>query len=117
MSDGIMIQPLFPMVLGDETEEADVSTIRLHVAEIYEDLRLAQRVEWELRTTGCLPLLEIKVSASGRVVSLEGRVPNYHLKHLAEITVLSVTGVEELRNDLEVIIGKPDIPQVRNCTS
>ena len=90
----------------DEAEDADMNATRIHVAEILEDLRLAQSVEQALRTTGHLPLRVVQVFAGGRVVILQGRVPSYHLKNVAETTALSVIGVEELRNNLEVVPGE-----------
>jgi hypothetical protein len=100
------VKLLAPMRLKDEIEDIEINTTRLHVAEIMEDLRLAQSVERELRMTGHLPLNAIQVFADGRVVILQGHVPSYHLKHVAETTTLSVIGVEELRNDLEVVAGE-----------
>lgn len=105
--NGVMIQPLSPAWSRNEIEEADMNAIGLHVAEILEDLRLAQRVERELQMTGYLPLRTILVSASGRFVILQGRVPSYYLKQVAGITALGVMGVEELRNDLEIVPGEP----------
>jgi hypothetical protein len=104
--NGVIIQPLAPMRSKDGTEDADVIATRHHVAEIMEDLRLALSVERELQTTGHLHLRAVQVFAGGRVVILQGRVPSYHLKNVAETTALSVIGVEELRNNLEVVVGE-----------
>jgi hypothetical protein len=98
----VSIKPLAPMLSGGDTEDADLNTTSLHVAEILEDLRLAERVERELGTTGHMPLGAIQVFACGRVVILQGHVPSYHLKNVAETTAADVVGVEEVHNNLEV---------------
>jgi BON domain-containing protein len=95
--------PLAPMRLKGKTEDADLNPTSLHVAEILEDLRLAQQVERELQTTDHLALGPIRAFASGRVVILQGSVPSYQLKNVAETTALSVIGVERVHNDLEIV--------------
>jgi hypothetical protein len=102
----VIVKSLAPTRSRDEADDAELNTTGLHVAEILEDLRLADRVERELGTTGHFPLGAIQVIACGRVVILLGRVPSYRLKNVAETTALSVIGVEELVNNLEVIAGE-----------
>jgi osmotically-inducible protein OsmY len=73
------------------------------LAECAEDLGLAERVACALGATGYLPLRAVEVSVQGRVTVLQGRVPSYHLKQVAQVTALAVPGVQELHNDLVVV--------------
>lgn len=68
-----------------------------------EDGRLAERVEHALCATGYGSLRAVAVSVSDRVVMLLGRVPSYHLKQIAQETVLAVPGAHQIHNGLEVV--------------
>jgi osmotically-inducible protein OsmY len=70
-----------------------------------EDLRLTERVERALNATGYGPLRGIAVTVEARLVTLEGRVPSYFLKQVAQATALAVPGAHQVRNDLAV--GRP----------
>jgi osmotically-inducible protein OsmY len=70
-----------------------------------EDLQLVESVARALRATGYGPLRDIEVVAHARLVILGGRVPSYYLKQVAQATALSASGVDRVRNDLEV--GQP----------
>jgi osmotically-inducible protein OsmY len=101
-----MLQPdAREMLVLWEEEEKDDSDTALHVAEILENLRLAENVERALGSTGHLTLRGIEISVGNRVVFLQGKVPSYYLKQIATITALGVLGVESVRNDLEVVVG------------
>jgi osmotically-inducible protein OsmY len=76
------------------------------LAQGLEDLRLAERVERALRATGYGPLRGIEVTVHARLVILAGRVPSYYLKQVAQTTALSVTGAQQVHNNLEV--GRPN---------
>jgi osmotically-inducible protein OsmY len=67
-----------------------------------EDLPLAERVARALRATGYGPLRSLRVTVQERLVILQGRVPNYYLKQVAQTTVLTVPGAHQVRNDLDV---------------
>jgi len=86
-----------------ESDEARMEATAVHVAEILEDLRVAERVERGLRATGQMALRVVQVSVCRRVVILRGQVPSYYLKQAAQAAALGVLGIEELRNDLEVV--------------
>lgn len=68
-----------------------------------EDLCLARRIEIALYATGYGALRAIKVFVNSRVVMLLGRVPSYHLKQIAQVTVLAVPGTHQIRNNLDVM--------------
>jgi osmotically-inducible protein OsmY len=86
-----------------KSDEAAIEATAIHVAEILEDLRVAEGVERGLRATGYMPLRAVRVSVCGRVVILQGQVPSYNLKQPAQVAALGVLGIVELRNDLEVV--------------
>ena len=75
----------------------------LLVAQGLEDLCLAERVERTLRGTGYPPLRAVAVSVCGQLVILQGRVPSYYMKQLAQTVAIEVVGVRELRNDVQVV--------------
>jgi osmotically-inducible protein OsmY len=63
---------------------------------------LRDRIDRALGTSGYLPLRNIRVIAEEGRVSLVGRVPTYHMKQIAQATVLSVDGIDAVENDLIV---------------
>jgi osmotically-inducible protein OsmY len=85
---------------NEGTPAVDAATL---AAQCLTDLLLAEQVERALRATGHAPLRAIEVTACGGVVILRGRVHSYYLKQLAQAAARAVPGVQELRNDLEVI--------------
>lgn len=66
-----------------------------------DDLLLA-RVNRSLISTGRRPLAQLKVSAVAGQVRLEGTVPSYYLKQLAQHAAMSVAGVERLESLVSV---------------
>jgi osmotically-inducible protein OsmY len=68
-----------------------------------DDCRLAARVEQALCASGYGPLRRITISVRERNVILEGHVPSYYLKQVAQSAVLSVSGIDRVLNDLEVV--------------
>ena len=74
-----------------------------HLTQSVEDCRLAERVERALRATGYWALRTVRVSVNARVVILEGRVPTYYVKQIAQATALAVPGAHQIRNDLDVV--------------
>jgi osmotically-inducible protein OsmY len=66
-----------------------------------DDAHLAARIESALRSTGYAALRDIAFSVKDRVVHLSGRVPNFHLKQLAQESVLAIPGAQVL-NDVDV---------------
>jgi len=67
-----------------------------------EDRHLAERVGHALRSTGYSALGGVEVSVTARTVLLEGRVPSYYLKQVAQAAALALTGAHQFRNDLDV---------------
>jgi osmotically-inducible protein OsmY len=65
-------------------------------------LSLAQAVRYALNQTGRSWLQRVSIEVSGRSVILSGTVPSYHLKQLAQVTIMTVPGVELVKNGLEV---------------
>jgi osmotically-inducible protein OsmY len=63
---------------------------------------LEGEVRRALANSGYSPLFEVHVSARHGTICLEGRVPTYYLKQIAQTVALSVEGVESLDNELVV---------------
>jgi len=74
-------------------------------------LRLSLQVERALRSTGYLSLCRVDVRAHSGVITLRGRTPSYYLKQLAQATALGVTGVCEVRNELDVVSRRSAAPR------
>jgi len=68
-----------------------------------EERRLAQRVERALHVRGYRALRAVTVTVRGPLVILQGRVPSYYMKQMAQEAALEVPGVRKLRNDVQVI--------------
>jgi osmotically-inducible protein OsmY len=83
-------------------EKDDLEKTSRLLAESLDDLRLAERVARALHASGYGPLRGIAVTTHRRLVTLEGRVPSYYLKQIAQSTALSVPGVDQVRNELRV---------------
>jgi osmotically-inducible protein OsmY len=66
-------------------------------------LSLSGRIKRALRATGYSALRTIEVVVQGRCVVLQGVVPSYHMKQMAQVVTLAVPGVQQLCNDVEVI--------------
>jgi osmotically-inducible protein OsmY len=90
---------------GDRTgrEEEALRLAAALLAQSVEDLRLAERVQRALRSTGYRELRDTDVTVQTRVVTLTGRVSSYFLKQLAQTAVQSVTGIQRIQNDLIVL--------------
>ncbi len=75
----------------------------LRLAQDLVDLCLAERVAQALRASGYPPLHAIEVSVRDQVVILQGCVPSYYLKQLAQTVAMETAGVRNLRNDVQVV--------------
>jgi len=101
-SAALLVLPSQP---GSNAENDAVQTGARLLAQSLQDLDLAESVERTLHATGYGHLRGIEVTVHGRLVILGGRVPSYYLKQIAQASALSVRGVDQVRNDLEV--GRP----------
>jgi osmotically-inducible protein OsmY len=90
---------------GDRTgrEEEALRLTAARLAQSVEDLRLAERVQGTLRSTGYRELGNTDVTVQTGVVKLTGRVSSYFLKQLAQTAVQGVTGIQRIQNDLVVL--------------
>lgn len=64
--------------------------------------RLRQEVTAALRNSGYPMLRYIHIATEGSAVILQGKVPNFHMKQLAQAVVIQTKGVGLIRNDLIV---------------
>jgi osmotically-inducible protein OsmY len=97
-----MAQPSALLILPAEEQTDGIQAMAQLLMQSREDLRLAERVNHALRTTGYVPLRDIAVTVQARLVMLEGQVPSYFLKQLAQASAMAVPGVQRVRNDLKV---------------
>jgi osmotically-inducible protein OsmY len=63
---------------------------------------LSDAVHNALAQTGHGWLQRIVVVIEGRSVILRGKVPNFYLKQMAQVTVLAMPNVEVVKNELHV---------------
>ena len=63
---------------------------------------VADRVEQALQTACYRQLHVIAVSVRGRAVVLRGQVRSFHMKQMAQVIALEVTGLGLLSNELTV---------------
>ena len=66
------------------------------------DRRLSEQIIQVLRATGCLPLRDLRVFATDGFVTLQGRVPSYYLKQVAQSAICGLPGVVGVRNEIDV---------------
>src|SRR5262245_21114618 len=64
---------------------------------------LASRIEHALRATGYPPLRNLRVLAFEGIAILQGAVPSYYMKQIAQVAVSGVPGVSDVHNELEVV--------------
>jgi osmotically-inducible protein OsmY len=90
---------------GDRTgpEEEALRLTAALLTQSVEDLRLAERVQCALRSTGHRELRNTDVTVQTGVVTLIGRVSSCFLKQLAQTAVQGVTGIQRIQNDLVVL--------------
>jgi osmotically-inducible protein OsmY len=79
----------------DETQVAQISGP--------DQTRIVDQVQNALKDTGNPSFRIIEVSLNDGAITLNGRVPNYYLKSVAQETALTVHGVWWIVNNLEVI--------------
>ncbi|MEQ8851849.1 BON domain-containing protein [Gimesia sp.] len=68
----------------------------------HSDHQLVAQVKRVLQSSGYAPLAKVRVFAEEGKVCLEGEVPTYFMKQLAQTRVLPIEGVRRLTNELSV---------------
>jgi len=66
------------------------------------DRRLSEQIIHFLRATGYLPLGDLRVFATDGFVILQGRVPSYYLKQVAQSAIRGLPGVVGVCNEIDV---------------
>ncbi|WP_437201065.1 BON domain-containing protein [Planctomicrobium sp. SH664] len=66
------------------------------------DIVLRARIKRSLLATGRQPLSGLQVSTSAGVVTLQGTVPSYYMKQLAQQAAMDVPGVTRIDSQLVV---------------
>ncbi|HTI49545.1 MAG TPA: BON domain-containing protein [Planctomycetaceae bacterium] len=64
---------------------------------------LSAEIARRLQATGYTALRDVDVFVTSGVVFLQGRVPSYHMKQVAQATVMLTSGVLEVRNELDIV--------------
>lgn len=59
-----------------------------------------------LRASGYGQLLKLKAQCDQGRVTLQGCVPTYYLKQVAQSVLNSIDGIRDIANDVKVITGK-----------
>ena len=67
------------------------------------DLELHVRIQQALKSTGYKALRNIGVAAYEGHVRLNGRVPTYYLKQVAQTKVMSIEEVKTVKNAISVV--------------
>ncbi len=76
------------------------------LAEAIVDSVLIETVRRALHETGYLELRNLSITISDDWLSLDGRVPSYHLKQLAQAAATHVPGIGCIVNTVEVVNGR-----------
>jgi osmotically-inducible protein OsmY len=92
---------ILPSKMGDKTDSIEETAPLM--MQCLEDLRLAESVERALCATGRRPLRSVEITVHARLVTLGGRVRNFHLKQVAQAAAQGVAGIRQVRNNIEVV--------------
>jgi hypothetical protein len=94
---------MMPFRRHSESKRHGIEEVLSFVVQHRTKLSLGDRIERALRATGYSALRTIEVVVQGRWVVLQGLVPSYHMKQMAQVVTLAVPGVQQLCNNVEVI--------------
>jgi hypothetical protein len=67
---------------------------------------IAETAQAVLRRSPYFELRDVSCDFSGGILTLRGCVPSYHLKQLAQASVVEVPGVVEVHNRVEVVMSQ-----------
>lgn len=76
------------------------------------DQRLLASIAHELNRTGHPSLCQIELRCEASSITLSGDVSSYFLKQLAQATVLGISGVERVENQLRVSVDSTGVDRV-----
>jgi osmotically-inducible protein OsmY len=85
----------------DAAADTNAATASL-LQDVESNFCVAERITQALLATGYPPLRNIEVSAFSQVFVLQGRVPNYYMKQIAQAVALNAAGDREVRNEVTV---------------
>lgn len=68
--------------------------------------QIVDRVWQALHTSGYMQFSRLQVYFEHGRITLQGRLPTYYLKQVAQTAILSVDGVRDIDNDVKVISCK-----------
>lgn len=91
------------LFLDDEkTRDADIRERRARMPR-REDSVVERRITRRLQTSPYLSIRRVTCRFHEGMLRLQGRVPSYYLKQIAQTMVLEMDGVDEIDNQLEVM--------------
>lgn len=90
------------MIVATTTARRDLTTTFEPCARNRQDAQLEQDVRQALRSSSYGSLRRVQVRVDMGHVAIEGSVPSYYLKQMAQAVAMSFSEVESLQNDLLV---------------
>ena len=82
-----------------------------HTAPLRKDLIIEQAAKSKLQQSDYYGVRAVSCKFHEGVLTLDGQVPNYYLKQIAQTLVYQIEGVEELNNRVRVVPPRhPDVP-------
>jgi len=94
---------LNPTVLPENAVACDW---RFAASSARDPLSLSVDIERALRATGYSELRGVEIVVKSGVVFLTGRVPNYHMKQIAQATAMRMADVLDVCNELDVACSR-----------
>lgn len=91
-----------PLSDGNRRDDAAIAPRAVRQARITRSQELKTRISAALVRSGYAALKWVACEVQGDQVILQGSVPSYHLKQLAQVYAQRVDGVERIQNCLEV---------------
>jgi hypothetical protein len=68
------------------------------------DVDTAERMKQALKATGVPALLALDITVGNGSIVINGNVPSYYAKQLAQAILLPIRGTHEIRNESQVIL-------------
>jgi hypothetical protein len=62
------------------------------------------QIHQALQRSGYLSLRSLEILIENGLVILRGQLPSYYMKQLAQVFVLGLVGVDEVRNEVQVVL-------------
>lgn len=87
--------------IGNERESSPADGLRMTKGSTT-DADAVKRMTQALKATGVTALLDLVVTVANGAIVIQGKVPSYYAKQLAQAALLPLRGVLEVRNEVQV---------------